>query len=60
MEKLNVRFEDSTSELIGELSGKFNETSSKVARDAMAIGLGVMTSEGKYVKPEEFLKRVEE
>lgn len=60
MEKLNVRFESSTSELISELSGKFKETSSKVARDAMTIGLGVMTSEGKHIKPEEFFKKIEE
>ena len=56
MKPLNVRFKSETSELIDKLAEKHSETSSRVARDAMRIGLGIMTSSGVYVSPNDFFK----
>ena len=51
MKKLDVRFEELTSKIISEMSDKHKKTFSKVARDAITIGLGVMTSELEYIDP---------
>lgn len=56
MEKLNVRFPKSIVDDLAFASSKFNVTASKVARDAMALGLGIMSSNGAYVAPDEYLK----
>lgn len=60
MQKLNVRFKPETSTLLDKLAEKHKETFSKVARDAMDIGIGVMKSNGEYVSPNDFFKKPEE
>ena len=60
MKKLNVRFPKSIVDDLAFASSKFNVTASKVARDAMVLGLGLMSSNGAYITPDEYLKSVDE
>ena len=60
MQKLNVRFKPETSKLIENLSKKHNVVASKVARDAITIGLGIMNSKTGYVSHSDFFKSPEE
>ena len=55
MEKLNVRFSPAYEKLIKEIAEKHDKTFSKVARDAMAIGVGIMQTSNngvEYITPD--------
>lgn len=60
MQKLNVRFKSETEQLLSDLAEKRNSTVSKVARDAMEFGIGIMSSSGDHIKREDFFKSIEE
>lgn len=56
MEKLNVRFDEATKDLIESVAKQQNETFSAVAREAMLIGLDAIKHSPAYYVDADKLK----
>ena len=50
MEKLNVRFDDKTKKKIDDLAKRDGQSSSVIAREAMAIGLETIEYSSAYTQ----------